>query len=63
MFSMQRRKNIRVEIRSEIKKECSIASFVNAYIPTLCVTRITQNQNHSINLILQYGMLFKKIVV
>ena len=36
----------------------SIASFINT--PVLYVTKLTKNQNNSINLILQYGRVVEK---
>ena len=51
MFSMQYRKNITVEHN---KKRMNITNFINMYtniyIPTLYVTKMTQNKNDSINL-------------
>ena len=48
MFSMQCRKNITVE---DNKKRINITNFINIYtnIPTLYVTKMTQNKNDSIN--------------
>ena len=53
MFSMQCRKNITVE---DNKKRMNITNFINMYtniyiyIPTLYVTKMTQNKNDSIKL-------------
>ena len=55
MFSMQCRKNIKVE---DNKKRMNIANFMDIYIYTniyLYVTRITQNKNDSIKSRLQHG--------
>ena len=52
---MQCRKNITVE---DNKTRMNIANFINMhkiYIPILCVTKMTQNKNDSINLIVQHG--------
>ena len=54
MFSMQCIKNISVE---DNKNRMNIANFINIYIYIyiLYMTRMTQNENDSINSILQLG--------
>ena len=52
MFRMQCRQSNTVE---DNKKIMNIANLMQTYIPTSYVTRVTQNQNDSINAILQHG--------
>ena len=54
---MQCRKNITVE---DSLKRTNMANFINIYkyiLPILYVTKMTQNKNYSINLILQHGRI------
>ena len=63
MFSMQCRKNNTVEDNNK-KKRMNIANLINIavqiYISILYVTKITQNKNYLINLILHYGCVVDK---
>ena len=60
MFSMQCRKNITVE---DNKKRMNIANFMKIYANILLVLYamiMTQNENDSINSILQHGRIVEK---
>ena len=60
MFSMQRRKNIKV---ADNKKRMNIANFINIYAniyTCIYVMIMTQNKNDSINSILQHGSVVDK---
>ena len=66
MFSMQCRKKITVKDskKKKKKKKMNTAKFINIYIqiyiPTLYVTRITQNKTDLINSILTHGRVVGK---
>ena len=66
MFSMQCRKKITVEDskKKKKKKKMNTANFINIYIqiyiPTLYVTRITQKKTDLINSILTHGRVVGK---